>query len=174
MEKPDKLTIPHFHEHVNANAMCLRWWKQPPDSWKRIQYPMPLPVFVGMKSSPIDAWAKEQGIKWIYCILYHTPAAREVEWCNPLLKTIVSARGAGTFKNWAEHLAKATWLGNTRGSTNQAGTAWLELLHTVEGGKSHKKCAHKKCVGENSLGYSALRQRQTPLWDCCCSKPQSM
>ncbi len=43
--------------------------------------------------------------------------------------------GGGTFKNWDKHLAKATWLVNTRGSTNRAGPAQSELLHTVEGDK---------------------------------------
>ena len=41
--------------------------------------------------------------------------------------------GSGTFKHWDTHLAKATWLVNTRGFANQAGPAQSEILHTVEG-----------------------------------------
>jgi len=43
--------------------------------------------------------------------------------------------GIGTFKHQSTHLAKATWLVNTRGSTNRAGPAQSKLLHTVEGDK---------------------------------------
>ena len=43
--------------------------------------------------------------------------------------------GGGTFKLWDTHLAKATWLVNTRRSANQAGPAQSKLLHTVEGDK---------------------------------------
>ena len=41
--------------------------------------------------------------------------------------------GGGTFKNWDTHLAKATWLVNTRGSTNQAGPAQSKPQRPVEG-----------------------------------------
>jgi len=43
--------------------------------------------------------------------------------------------GGGTFKNWDTHLAKATWLLNTRGSTNQAGPAQSKHQRPVEGDK---------------------------------------
>jgi len=43
--------------------------------------------------------------------------------------------GGGTFKHWDTHLTKATWLVNTRGSSNQIGPAQSKLLHTVEGDK---------------------------------------
>ena len=43
--------------------------------------------------------------------------------------------GVGTFKNWNTHLAKATWLVNTRGSTNWAGPAQSKLPCPVEGDK---------------------------------------
>ena len=43
--------------------------------------------------------------------------------------------GGGTFKHWDTHLAKATWLVNTRGSVNRAGPAQSKLLRTVEGDK---------------------------------------
>jgi len=45
--------------------------------------------------------------------------------------------GGGTFKNWDTHLAKATWLVNTRGSTNQVGPAQWILPHPVEVDKVH-------------------------------------
>jgi len=41
--------------------------------------------------------------------------------------------GVGTFKNWDTHLAKATWLVNTRGSTNRAGPAQSKRQRPVEG-----------------------------------------
>jgi len=43
--------------------------------------------------------------------------------------------GGGTFKNWDIHLAKATWLVNTRGSTNRAGPAQSKPQRPVEGDK---------------------------------------
>lgn len=43
--------------------------------------------------------------------------------------------GGGTFKHWDIHLAKATWLVNTRGSANRAGLAKSEHLCTIEGDK---------------------------------------
>jgi len=41
----------------------------------------------------------------------------------------------GTVKNWGTHLAKATWLVNTRGSTNRAGPAQSKHQRPVEGDK---------------------------------------
>ncbi|RMC19687.1 hypothetical protein DUI87_03250 [Hirundo rustica rustica] len=70
------------------------------------------------KNSLINTWAREHGIEWVYHIPYHAPAAGKVEQCNGLLKTTLKALGGGTFKNWENNLAKATWLVNTRGSTN--------------------------------------------------------
>jgi len=69
-------------------------------------------------NSLIDTWAKEHSIEWVYHIPYHAPASGKIEWYNGLLKTTLRAMGGGTFKNWYIHLAKATWLVNTRGSTN--------------------------------------------------------
>jgi len=43
--------------------------------------------------------------------------------------------GGGTFKNWDTHLAKATWLVNTRRSTNQVGPAQSKTQRPVEGDK---------------------------------------
>ncbi|KAK4819555.1 hypothetical protein QYF61_007066 [Mycteria americana] len=83
----------------------------------------------------IDTWAKEHGIEWVYHIPYHAPASGEIERYNGLLKTALRATGAGTFKHWDTHLAKATWLVNTRGSVNRAGPAQSKLLRTVEGDK---------------------------------------
>ncbi|RMC00119.1 hypothetical protein DUI87_23529 [Hirundo rustica rustica] len=70
------------------------------------------------KNSLINTWAREHGIEWVYHIPYHAPAAGKVELCSGLLKTTLRALGAGTFKNQEINLAKATWLVNTRGSTN--------------------------------------------------------
>jgi len=64
---------------------------------------------------------------------YHAPTSGKTEQYNGLLKTTLSARGSGTFKNWDTHLAKATWLVKTRGSTNRAGPAQSKLLRPVEG-----------------------------------------
>lgn len=87
------------------------------------------------RNNLIDTWAKEHGIEWVYHIPYHAPASGKVERYNGLLKTTLKAMGAGTFKNWDTHLAKATWLVNTRGSTNRAGPAQSNLLRTVDGDK---------------------------------------
>ncbi|RMB98168.1 hypothetical protein DUI87_25649 [Hirundo rustica rustica] len=87
------------------------------------------------KNSLINNWAREHGIEWVYHIPYYTPASGKVERYNGLLKTTLKALGGGSFKNWEQHLAKATWLVNTRGSTNRAGPAQSESLHTVDGEK---------------------------------------
>ncbi|GAB0195849.1 hypothetical protein GRJ2_002050200 [Grus japonensis] len=63
-------------------------------------------------------WAKEHGIEWVYHIPYHAPASGKIERYNGLLKTTLRATGGGTLKHWDTHLAKATWLVNTRGSAN--------------------------------------------------------
>ncbi|RMC09827.1 hypothetical protein DUI87_13614 [Hirundo rustica rustica] len=65
------------------------------------------------KNSLINTWAREHGIEWVYHIPYHTPAAGKVERHNALLKTQLKALGGGSFKNWEQHLTKATWLVNT-------------------------------------------------------------
>ena len=52
----------------------------------------------------------------------------------------------GTFKHWDTHLAKATWLENTRGSSNKAGPAQSEPLHTVEGDRV--PVVHVKILGK--------------------------
>jgi len=43
--------------------------------------------------------------------------------------------GGRTFKNWDTHLAKVTWLVNTRRSTNRAGPAQSKPQRPVEGDK---------------------------------------
>ncbi|RMC05627.1 hypothetical protein DUI87_17712 [Hirundo rustica rustica] len=70
------------------------------------------------KNSLINTWAREHGIEWVCHIPYHAPAAGKMERHNALLKTQLRALGGGSFKNWEQHLAKATWLVNTQGSTN--------------------------------------------------------
>ncbi|KAK4810688.1 LOW QUALITY PROTEIN: hypothetical protein QYF61_007488 [Mycteria americana] len=83
----------------------------------------------------IDTWAKEHGIEWVYHIPYHAPASGKIERYNGLLKTTLRAMGGGTFKHWDTHLAKPTWLVNTRGPANRPGPAQSKLLRTVEGDK---------------------------------------
>ncbi|GAB0203748.1 hypothetical protein GRJ2_002840400 [Grus japonensis] len=83
----------------------------------------------------IDTWAKEHGIEWVCHIPYHAPASGKMERYNGLLKTTLRAMGGGTLKHWDTHLAKATWLVNTRGSANRAGPAQSKLPRTVEGDK---------------------------------------
>ncbi|GAB0202801.1 hypothetical protein GRJ2_002745700 [Grus japonensis] len=68
------------------------------------------------RNNLIDTWAKEHGIEWVYHI--HAPASGKIERYNGLLKTTLRAMGGGTLKHWDTHLAKATWLVNTRGSAN--------------------------------------------------------
>ncbi|KAK4807122.1 hypothetical protein QYF61_018463 [Mycteria americana] len=87
------------------------------------------------RNNLIDTWAKEHGIEWVYHIPYHAPASGKIEQYNGLLKTTLRAMGGGMFKHWDTHLAKATWLVNTRGSVNQPGSAQSKLLRTVEGDK---------------------------------------
>ncbi|KAK4807213.1 hypothetical protein QYF61_024333 [Mycteria americana] len=87
------------------------------------------------RNNLIDTWAKDHGIEWVYHIPYHAPASGKFERYNGLLKTTLRAMGGGTFKHWDTHLAKATWLVNTRGSVNRAGPAQSKLLRTVEGDK---------------------------------------
>ncbi|KAK4824750.1 hypothetical protein QYF61_018222, partial [Mycteria americana] len=165
MGRPGRLIISHSHKPTKASTMCSPWWKQPPDGWKHIPCPMgnishaPChhPTILGLekqllwrhgtpermesdngthfRNNFIDTWANEHGIEWIYHIPYHAPASRKFKRYNGLLKTTLRALGAGMFKHWDTHLAKATWLVNTRGSANQADLAQSKLLRIVEGDK---------------------------------------
>ncbi|GAB0181790.1 hypothetical protein GRJ2_000644300 [Grus japonensis] len=83
----------------------------------------------------IDTWAKEHGIEWVYHIPYHAAASGKIERYNGLLKTTLRAMGGGTLKHWDTHLAKATWLVNTRGFANRAGPAQSKFPRPVEGDK---------------------------------------
>ena len=87
------------------------------------------------KNSLVITWAKNHGIEWIYHIPYHAPASGKIERFNGLLKTMLKAMGGGTSKNWENHLAEATWLVNTRGSSNRNGSNQSSSLRTVEGDK---------------------------------------
>jgi len=71
----------------------------------------------------------------VYHTPCHAPASRKTEWYYGLSKTTLRALGAGTFKHWDTHLAKPTWLVNTRGSTNRASLAQQKLPCPVEGDK---------------------------------------
>lgn len=68
-------------------------------------------------------------------IPYHTPASKKTEEYDGLLKTTLTAVGGGAYKYWDTHLAKVTWLVNTRASANRAGPTQSELLFTVAGSK---------------------------------------
>ncbi|RMB97181.1 hypothetical protein DUI87_26342 [Hirundo rustica rustica] len=113
------------------------------------------------KNSLINTWAREHGIEWVYHIPYHAPAAGKVERHNALLKTQLKALGGGSFKNWEQHLAKATWLVNTRGSTNRAGPAQAEPLHTIDGDKVPVVHARvdKMCL----MTFGTWREHRWPL-----------
>ncbi|RMC20342.1 hypothetical protein DUI87_01191 [Hirundo rustica rustica] len=120
------------------------------------------------KNSLINNWAREHGIEWVYHIPYHAPASGKIERYNGLLKTTLKALGGGSFKNWEQHLAKATWLVNTRGSTNRAGPAQSESLHTVDGEKvpvvhslSHRK---SKYQDQNLVNVKPLQGSRGRAW----------
>jgi len=83
----------------------------------------------------INTWVKEHGIEQVYHIPCHAPASGKTKQYNGLLNTALRAMGAGTFKHWDTHLAKATWLVNTQGSANWAGPAHSNLLYITEGDK---------------------------------------
>jgi len=86
----------------------------------------------------------------------HAPASEKIEQYNGRLKTPLKAmeRG-GTFKHWDTHPAKATWLVNTRGSTNGAGPAQSKLPRTAEGDKV--PAAHmKNMLGKTVWGIPAM------------------
>ncbi|OWK62570.1 hypothetical protein RLOC_00012622 [Lonchura striata] len=87
------------------------------------------------KNGLINTWARKHVTEWVYHIPYHAPAAGKVERYNGLLKTTLKALGGGSFKNWEQHLAKATWLVNNQGSTSRAGPAQSETLNIVDGDK---------------------------------------
>jgi len=57
---------------------------------------------------------------------------RTVQWAA---KNRFEGNGVGTFNNCDTHLTKATWLVNTRGSTNRAGPVQSKPQHPVEGDK---------------------------------------
>ena len=45
------------------------------------------------RNSPIDTWAKEHGIEWVYHIPYCAPASGKIERYNGLLKTALRGMG---------------------------------------------------------------------------------
>lgn len=79
----------------------------------------------------LDAALKEQPNQ---CHV-HTTASGKIECYKAPLKFTLKAMGGGTFKHWDLHLAKPTWLLNTQGSTEQAGSAHSKPPCTVEGDK---------------------------------------
>lgn len=62
-------------------------------------------------------------------ISYHTAASGEIKLYNGLLKSTLRVMGGGIFKHWSTHLAKASWLVNTRASTlpMMEGNEWTAL-----------------------------------------------
>uniref|UniRef100_A0A493TKI9 Uncharacterized protein n=1 Tax=Anas platyrhynchos platyrhynchos TaxID=8840 RepID=A0A493TKI9_ANAPP len=83
------------------------------------------------RNNLITSWAKRHGIEWVYHIPYHPQASGKVERYNGLLKTMLRALGAGTWKHWDINLPEATWLVNNRGSESRPGPAKTKPLHTV-------------------------------------------
>jgi len=43
MGRLGRLIMSHPHKPTKANSTYLKWWKQPPDDWKHILSPMPMP-----------------------------------------------------------------------------------------------------------------------------------
>jgi len=113
------------------------------------------------RNSIIDTWSKEHGIEWVYHIPYNAPASGKIKQCNELLKNILRAMWGGTLKNWDTHLAKATWLVNTRGSTNRAGRAQEKLPRTVEGDKVPVK--HMKNMLGKTVWVSPTSGNDKPI-----------
>ncbi|KAK4806170.1 hypothetical protein QYF61_001093 [Mycteria americana] len=106
MGRPGRLIISHSHKPTKPSAMCLQWWKQPPDGWKHIPCPMPPPGTLSWAlesksygdmapQRELNTWAKEHGIEWVYHIPYHAPASGKIERYNGLLKTTLRAMGDG-------------------------------------------------------------------------------
>lgn len=86
------------------------------------------------RNTLIDIWAKEHDIEWIYHILYHAPTSGKIKQYNGLVKTTLRVMDARTFKHWDDtHLAKATWLVNTRRSVSQTSSAQSKFLCSVQG-----------------------------------------
>ncbi|RMC21412.1 hypothetical protein DUI87_02277 [Hirundo rustica rustica] len=126
------------------------------------------------KNSLINNWAREHGIEWVYHIPYHAPASGKIERYNGLLKTTLKALGGGSFKNWEQHLAKATWLVNTRGSTNRAGPAQSESLHTVDGEKVpvvhvRARGMEKKALAMSIVAYYFAALDSSSYWSSSMS-----
>uniref|UniRef100_A0A8U8C7R6 Uncharacterized protein n=1 Tax=Geospiza parvula TaxID=87175 RepID=A0A8U8C7R6_GEOPR len=79
-----------------------------------------------------------------------------------------SALGGGSFKNWEQHLAKATWLVNTRGSTNRVGPAQSESLHRVDGDKV--PVVHVRGLLGKTVWINSASNTDKPIrWGCFCS-----
>jgi len=70
---------------------------------------------------------------------------------------MLKAKGGRTFKHWEKHLAEATWLANTWGSTNRDGPSQSNFLHTVEGDKVPELHV-KSMLGEAVLVFPASRK----------------
>ncbi|TRZ07605.1 hypothetical protein HGM15179_019499 [Zosterops borbonicus] len=88
-------------------------------------------------------------------------AAGKVERDNGLLKTTLKALGRRSFKNWEQHLAKATWLVNTQVSTNRAGPAQSDLLHTVDGDKV--PVVHVRSLLEKTVWINSASRTDKPI-----------
>lgn len=139
------------HKPAMSITICLWWMKQPPDGWRHIpchstKYYLEKEVlwwhgtperiesdsWTHLQKNLIDTWAKEHGIEWICYIAYHASASGKIKWNNGLLKTMLRAMRAGTFKHWYTELAKVFWFVITWWSADPGQS---KLLHTIEGDK---------------------------------------
>jgi len=97
----------------------------------------------------------------VYHIPYQAPASGKIERYNGLLKTTLRAMRGGTFKNWDTNLAKATWLVNTRGSTNWAGPAQLKPQCPVE--RDKVPVVHMRNMLRKTVWVSPTLGKGTPF-----------
>jgi len=78
-----------------------------------------------------------------------------------IVKNCTESNGWWDFKNWDIHLPKATWLVNTRGSSNQAGPAQSKLPHTAA--RDKVPVAHMKKVLGKTVWVSPSSGKGKPI-----------
>jgi len=128
---------PYTDSWVVASALWgwLQQWRK--NNWHRRGKLQRIELDNGthFHNSLIDIWAKQHGTEWVYHIPYHTPASGKIKRYNGLLKTTLRAMEGWDFQKLGYSFSKATWLVNTRGSTNWAGLVQSKLPRPVEGDK---------------------------------------
>lgn len=188
---PGRSATPHCCKPAKASTMCLQRWKQPLDVCRRTPCFTPrtpswalrcnscgntvpqreLSQRVGLisKTAPQTHGPESTVVSGYNIPPHHAPASEKTEQYNGLLKMTLKTMGGGTFKHGDLHLAKASWLVNTRGSTSQAGSAQSKLLCTVEGDKVPVVCM-RNVLGNTVWTGPAFLQRQIHPWDMFCSR----